>query len=101
MKTATKALNSSTISAATEQTIAFCVEHRITNPEEMMKIMDRTVEAIHSAECEFVAALLAGDRPEVFEAVLLNVYLKIRDEAGLEVPADVRARAERFGYRRA
>ena len=91
--------NSPTLRAAFDHTIAFCAEHRITDEAEIGAIMNATVTRMHEELRTFVHEVLGGERPEVREALMLRTYVGIRDAEGLDVPADVRAQAEQYGYR--
>lgn len=72
---------SSTLRAASEQTIAFCVAKGITDPAAIMEIMDRTVRRVHAELLE----TLETRREEITAAVLRVVWTEIRTEAGLPV----------------
>ncbi len=70
---------SPTLRAAAEQTVAFCAARRITDPVEIMEIMDRTVRRVHAELVE----TLETRHEEIVEAILRTVWTEIRTEAGL------------------
>lgn len=72
---------SPTLRAASEQTIEFCVAKGITDPAEIMEIMDRTVRRVHAELLE----TLETRHDEIVQAVLRTVWTEIRTEAGLPV----------------